>query len=61
LEQLSHEPQLLKPNSLELVLHSKRNHRDEKPAHHSEEQPQLTATGESLGVATKTQHSQKIN
>ena len=31
------EPQLLKPRRLEPVLHNKRSHRSEKPAHRSEE------------------------
>ena len=31
------EPQLLKPMSLEPVLYNKRSHRNEKPAHRSEE------------------------
>ena len=30
-------PQLLKPTHLEPVLHNKRGHRNEKPAHRSEE------------------------
>ena len=30
-------PQLLKPGRLELVLHNKRSHRNEKPTHHNEE------------------------
>ena len=30
-------PQLLKPTRLEPVLHSKRAHRNEKPAHRNEE------------------------
>ena len=33
----AHEPQLLKPTRLELVLCNKRNHRNEKPTHHNEE------------------------
>ena len=75
LETMSHNywarvPQLLKPVRLEPVLHNKRSHlepvlgnkrsyRNEKPAHRNEEQPQLTATSESLCAATKTQRSQK--
>ena len=53
-------PQLLKPTRLEPVLHNKRSHRNEKPAHHNEEQPSLTTKLEkNLRAATKTQHSQK--
>ena len=52
-------PQLLKPVHLEPVLHDKRSHCNEKPAHHNEEQPPLATTRESLSAATKTQHSQK--
>ena len=40
-------PQLLKPACLEPVLRNKRSHRNEKPAHHNEEQPPLAATRES--------------
>ena len=40
--------QLLKPACLELVLCSKRSHRNEKPVHRNEEQPPLPATRESL-------------
>ena len=53
------EPQLLKLMRLEPVLRNKRSHRNEKSAHHNEEQPPLTATRESLREATKTQHSQQ--
>ena len=42
------------------MLHNKRSHRNEKPAHHNEEQPRLAATRESPRAATKTQHSQKL-
>jgi len=49
--------QLLKPAFLELVVHNKRTHGNEKPTHHNEEQPLLAATRESLRAATKTQHS----
>ena len=52
-------PQILKPACLEPVLHNKRSHDNEKPAHRNEEQPLLTVTKESLRAATKTQHSQK--
>ena len=37
----AHVPQLLKPEQLEPVLHNKRSHRNEKPAHHNEELPRL--------------------
>ena len=33
----AHVPQLLKPVGLEPVLHNKRRHRNEKPAHRKEE------------------------
>ena len=33
----THEPQLLKPTRLEPMLHNKRSHRNEKPAHCKEE------------------------
>ncbi|KAJ8791069.1 hypothetical protein J1605_020870 [Eschrichtius robustus] len=33
----AHEPQLLKPTCLEPVLHNKRSHCNEKPAHRNEE------------------------
>ena len=36
-----------------------RSPHNEKPAHSKEEQPQLTATGEKLCKAAKTQQSQK--
>ena len=52
-------PQLLKPACPEPVFRNKRSHHNEKPAHHNEELPPLTATRESLHTAMKTQHSQK--
>ena len=52
------EPQLLKPAHLEPVLHNKRNHCNEKPAHRNEQQPPLAATRESPRAATKNQCSQ---
>ena len=63
LEPASHEywargPQLLKPACLEPVLHNKRSHRNEKPAHRNEEYPPLAATRESPRAAAKTQCSQ---
>ena len=64
LEPMSHNygarmPQLLKPMHIEPVLHSKRSHLSEKPAHHNEESPLLSATRESPRTVTKTQPSQK--
>ena len=53
-------PQLLRPACLESVLHNKRSHCNEKPAHHNEEQPPLAASRESLHTATKTGHGQKF-
>ena len=50
-----------KPVSLEPVLHNKRNHRTEKPAHDNNEYAPLAAARESLCAAEKTHHSQKIN
>ena len=47
------------PTRLGPVLHHKRSHRNEKPAHHNKEQPPPAPTRESPHVATKTQHSQK--
>ena len=46
-----------KLKQLEPVLHNKRNHCNEKPMYRNEEQLLLTATRESPGTATKTQHS----
>ena len=51
-------PQLLKPACLEPMLHNKRSHRNERPMHHSEEWPPLTATRKILCAATKTLRSQ---
>ena len=57
-------PQLLKPARLEPVLRNKRSHRNEKPAHHSEEQPpspQLEkARAEKARAAIETQCSQNL-
>ena len=51
--------QLLKPMSLEPVLRNKSSHNKEKPGHHNQEQPLLSAPRESQEYkATKTQHSQ---
>ena len=50
-----HVSQLLKPVCLELVLHNKRRHHREKPAHRNEEEPPLMAARESPLTATKTQ------
>ena len=55
----AHVLQLLKPARLKPMLHNKRSHRNEKPTHHDEEQPLLTATRESSHAATRTQCSQK--
>jgi len=41
------------------MLHSKRRHCNEKPGHHNKEYPLLTATGESLHTAAKTQQPPK--
>ena len=47
-------PQLLKPACLEPVLHNKRSHSNEKPAHRNEEWPPLATTRESPSAAMKT-------
>ena len=58
------EPQLLKPASLDTVLHrshcSKRSHGNEKSAHYRKEQPAIAATRESPHTATETQGKQKL-
>ena len=59
LEPASHNYWTRMPQLLEPVLHNKRSHCKEKPAHHNEEQPLLAATRESLRAATKTLCSQK--
>ena len=51
--------QLLKPARLEHVLHNKRSHHNEKPAHHNKEQTPIIASRESPCAATETQCSQK--
>ena len=51
--------QLLKLTRLEPVLHNKRRHTGEKPAHCNEEYPLLTTTGESLSKVMKAQLNQK--
>ena len=56
---LAHVPQLLKPVRLEPVLHNKRSHCNEKPAHCNKEYPSLAATRESPRAATKTHRSRK--
>ena len=58
-EQLSPCATTTEPARLEPVLHNKRSHCNEKPAHHNEGQPPLTATRESPHAAMKTQCSQK--
>ena len=50
--------ELPKPACLEPVLHNKRSHPNEKPAHCNEQWPPLATTRESLRTATKTQCSQ---
>ena len=56
-----HMPQLLKPMRLESVLHNKRSHRNEKPAHCNKEWPPLCATREEPMHSNKdpTQPKQK--
>ena len=57
------EPQLLKPSSLDAVLHrshcNKRSHSNEKSVHYRKEQPAIAAARESPHAATKTQGKQK--
>ena len=53
-------PQLLKPTCLEPVLRNKRSHRNEKPVHHNEEWPRLSAAGEGLHAAMKDSRQPKI-
>ena len=48
------------PVHLEPVLHNKRGHSSERPAHRDEEWPPLAATRESPCTETKTQHSHKL-
>ena len=52
-------PQLLKPTRLEPMLCKKGSHRNEKPAHHNEEQPPLSVTRESPHAAMETRRSHK--
>ena len=52
-------PQLLKPAHLEPLLHNKRSLRSEKPAHHREGEPPLTAARESPQASVKTHRRQK--
>ena len=58
-EQLGPWATTTEPARLEPVLHNKRGHNSERPAHRDEEWPPLAATGESPRTETKTQHSQK--
>ena len=58
-EQLGPWATTTEPARLEPVLHSKRGHDSERPAHHDEEWPPLATTRESPRTETKTQHSQK--
>ena len=53
------ETALWSPGSLEPVPCNERSHRSEKPTHHNEEEPSLTAARESPCPATETQHNQK--
>ena len=62
LEPMSHNywacmPQLLKSVCLEPMLHNKRSHCNERPAHCKEGWPPFTTTGEGPRVAAKTQCS----
>lgn len=47
----------MKPAHLEPVLHIKRRHLRERPAHWDQEQSQPATTRESLGTAKETQHN----
>ena len=47
-------------HTLEPVLHNRRSHLNEKPAHHSYSIALLTTTRESPCAATKTSHNQKL-
>ena len=49
-----------KPRHLEPVLHSKRNHFNEKPAYHNKEELPLATTRESPRAAVNTQCSQEL-
>ena len=61
-EQLGPWATTTEPVRLEPVLHNKRGHDSERPAHRDEEWPPLAATIESPSTETKTQHSnQSIN
>ena len=59
-EQLGPWATTTEPACLEPVLHNKRGHDGERPAHHDEEWPLLVATRERPCTETKTQHSQKL-
>ena len=52
----THALQLLKPSTLEPMLHNKRSHHNEKPAQGNEEWLPLAKTGEGPLLAAKTQH-----
>ena len=58
-EQLGPWATTTEPAHLEPLLHNKRGHDSERPAHRDEEWPPLAAAGESPRTETKTQHSQK--
>ena len=53
--------QLLKPACLDPVLHNKRSHPSERPAHRNKGWPLLAATRESPCAATKDPMQPKIN
>ena len=57
----AHEPQLLKPACLEPVLHNKRSHRSEKPAHCNEEQPPLATVKRKPACSNEDPTQPKIN
>ena len=58
-EQLGPWTTTTEPARLEPVLHNKRGHDSERPAHRDEEWPPFAATRESPCTETKTQHSHK--
>ena len=60
-EQLGPWATMTEPARLEPVLHNKRGHDSERPAHCDEEWPPLATTRESPRTETKTQHSHKKN
>ena len=58
-EQLGPCATITEPVRLEPVLHNKRGHDSERPAHRDEEWPPLATTRESPRTEMKTQHSHK--